>query len=147
MYPKDIYKDEDFEPMGYGQLTNVNEQKKKNVLSTKIFNSFSIYFSFKQRGKSRSYQLGKLLRERYDKFLGHIYKSDILEMTSTDYDRTKISALLVLAGLYPPEKSQLWNDQLKWLPMPYNFDKTDHDYVSNLKLFRKLTNCEISRSF
>lgn len=82
-----------------------------------------------QRGKQRSYLLGKLLRERYGNFLGDIYTSDIMEMISTDFDRTKMSALLVLAGLFPPSSSQKWNDELNWLPIPYDFDKAMQDYV------------------
>lgn len=86
-----------------------------------------------QQGKLRTYKLGSLLRERYDNFLGNIYEADVLEMTSTDFDRTKMSALLVLAGLYPPAPSQQWNSQLLWLPVPYNFEKADRDYVSKRK--------------
>ncbi|XP_022909416.1 venom acid phosphatase Acph-1-like [Onthophagus taurus] len=102
IYPNDPYTIQDFEPMGWGQLTNV--------------------------GKQRAYKLGKLLRKRYNHFLGEIYTPDIVEMTSTDYDRTKMSALLVLAGLFPPTSSQKWDDHLSWMPIPYHFDKNDYDY-------------------
>lgn len=101
-YPTDPYKLEDFQPMGWGQLTN--------------------------GGKQRAYQLGKLLRNRYDTFLGEIYTTDMVEATSTDFDRTKMSALLVLAGLFPPASSQIWDDHLSWIPIPYNFEKNEYDY-------------------
>lgn len=102
VYPTDPYTLQDFMPMGWGQLTNT--------------------------GKQRAYQLGKLLRKRYDSFLGDIYTPDIAVTTSTDYDRTKMSALLVLAGLFPPAPSQRWNEELNWNPIPYHMDKTDYDY-------------------
>ncbi|GJQ72573.1 hypothetical protein Trydic_g1241 [Trypoxylus dichotomus] len=101
-YPTDIYKEEDFLPMGWGQLTNV--------------------------GKQRAYKLGKLLRNRYDSFLGDIYTPELVEATSTDFDRTKMTALLVLAGLFPPAPSQMWDDALSWIPIPYRFEKDEYDY-------------------
>ncbi|KAI4459428.1 acid phosphatase-related [Holotrichia oblita] len=79
-------------------------------------------------GKQRAYQLGKLLRTKYDSFLGDIYTPELVEATSTDYDRTKMSALLVLAGLFPPAPSQTWNDNLSWLPIPYHFERNEYDY-------------------
>lgn len=84
-----------------------------------------------QSGKQRAYQLGKLLRSKYDSFLGDIYTPELVEATSTDYDRTKMSALLVLAGLFPPAPSQTWNDNLSWLPIPYHFERNEYDYVSS----------------
>lgn len=42
-----------------------------------------------------------------------------LEATSTDYDRTKMSLALVLAGLYPPTGKLRWNEGLNWQPVPY----------------------------
>lgn len=74
-----------------------------------------------------------MLRQRYSNFLGDIFTTDIVETISTDFDRTKMSALLVLAGLFPPSSSQKWDDDLSWLPIPYNFEKETQDYVSNLR--------------
>lgn len=57
-------------------------------------------------------------------------------MQSTDYDRTKMSAMLVLAGLFPPISLQQWNHQLSWIPIPYHFEKADKDFVkSDLHFF------------
>lgn len=40
-----------------------------------------------------------------------------------------MTALLVLAGLYPPAPVQQWNEDLEWMPIPYHFERGEHDYV------------------
>lgn len=45
----------------------------------------------------------------------------IVDAWSTDYNRTKASLELVLAGLWPPSSSQIWNALLPWQPIPYNY--------------------------
>lgn len=77
-----------------------------------------------------SFQLGKLLRNRYQNFLGDFYTPEIVDPTSTGYERTRMTLLLVLAGLFPPAPSQKWHDSFNWLPIPYNYEKYDKDYVS-----------------
>lgn len=77
-----------------------------------------------------SYNLGKLLRVRYHTFLGDLYTSEIVDPTSTAYERTRMTILLVLAGLFPPAPSQKWHDSLNWSPIPYNYDKPSKDFVS-----------------
>lgn len=72
-----------------------------------------------------------MLRKRYDRFLGDIYYPDNILARTTDFDRTKMTALLVLAGLYPPAPIQQWNDDLDWMPIPYHFERGEHDYVSH----------------
>lgn len=37
---------------------------------------------------------------------------------STDYDRTLMSAEANLAGLYPPERQQMFNPNISWQPIP-----------------------------
>jgi len=51
---------------------------------------------------------------------------------STDVDRTLMSAETDLAGLFPPEGPQLWNDELLWQPVPVHTVSEESDYVSNL---------------
>lgn len=77
-----------------------------------------------------SYKLGQLLRERYHNYLGDLYTSEIVDPTSTAYERTRMTLLLVLAGLFPPSSSQKWHDSLNWLPIPYNYNQDSQDYVS-----------------
>ncbi|RZC35300.1 His Phos 2 domain containing protein [Asbolus verrucosus] len=79
-------------------------------------------------GKQSSFKLGQLLRRRYSSFLGDIYTPEILEAVSTDFDRTKMTALLVLAGLFPPSESQRWEDSIGWQPVPYHYDKDRSDF-------------------
>jgi len=53
-----------------------------------------------------------------------------VHIRSTDYDRTLMSAYSNLAGLFPPEKSQVWNDDLLWQPVPVHTEPLDSDHVS-----------------
>ncbi|XP_025075251.1 prostatic acid phosphatase-like isoform X3 [Pogonomyrmex barbatus] len=95
LYPKDPYNVSIYEPWGLSQLTN--------------------------QGKLTEYRIGIMLRQRYDNFLGSIYYSRDIYAVSTDYDRTKMSLQLMLAGLYPPDTSQLWNPNLPWLAIPTHY--------------------------
>ncbi|XP_074033682.1 venom acid phosphatase Acph-1 isoform X2 [Leptinotarsa decemlineata] len=89
--------------MGYGELTN--------------------------EGKKQEYKLGKMLRKRYNTLLGEIFYTDMIRPLSTDYSRTKMSAQLLLAGLFPPAPSQMWDEDLPWLPVPVEYEKYDEDYL------------------
>ncbi|XP_050303568.1 venom acid phosphatase Acph-1-like [Anthonomus grandis grandis] len=102
-YPNDPYKLDTFQPMGWGQLTN--------------------------NGKNMAFTLGRVLRNRYKKFLGEIYVPEFVRTQSTDYDRTKNSALLLLAGLFPPAKSQRWSEELDWQPIPIEYEKDREDHT------------------
>ncbi|XP_066149409.1 venom acid phosphatase Acph-1-like [Euwallacea fornicatus] len=102
-YPNDPYKLDTFQPMGWGHLTN--------------------------HGKRMAFSLGTLLRTRYDKFLGEIYIPEAVLARSTDFERTKISVLLALAGLYPPSETQKWNEKINWLPIPYEYEKGRLDHM------------------
>ncbi|EFN78070.1 venom acid phosphatase Acph-1 [Harpegnathos saltator] len=92
MYPTDPYINNSFYPTGRGQLTLA--------------------------GKRREYKLGQNLRNRYSDYLGSVYLPGHVVARSSDYDRTKMSLQLVLAGLYPPADVQRWNKWLNWQPIP-----------------------------
>ncbi|XP_058791859.1 venom acid phosphatase Acph-1-like [Phymastichus coffea] len=82
-----------YAPLGLGQLTN--------------------------KGKQQEYEFGRFLRKRYDDYLGTSYKSKDVYTYSSTSARTQMSLQLVLAGLYPPSDSEIWNPRLKWSPIPY----------------------------
>ncbi|XP_044758069.1 venom acid phosphatase Acph-1-like [Coccinella septempunctata] len=75
-----------------------------------------------KRGKSNSYKVGKFLKKRYGSYLGDVYKHGIIKVISTSLPRTKMTALLVLAGLFPPTTSERWSDEIpNWQPVPYDY--------------------------
>ncbi|CAB0042740.1 unnamed protein product [Trichogramma brassicae] len=80
-------------------------------------------------GFQREYQIGRVLRERYDAFLSDYHFDDVYGY-STDLRRTKTSLLLVLAGLYPSTAKTAWNDQLNWIPIPISYSKIETNFLS-----------------
>ncbi|XP_048886328.1 lysosomal acid phosphatase isoform X1 [Brienomyrus brachyistius] len=71
-----------------------------------------------QEGMRQHFQLGQSLRRRYDGFLNATYNRHEIMVRSTDYDRTLMSAEAHLAGLYPPNGTQIFNPNLAWQPIP-----------------------------
>lgn len=102
-YPTDPNINNTFYPMGYGGLTN--------------------------SGKLRAYSLGNFLRIKYGKFLGSTYLSKDIMARSTNFDRTKLSLLLVLAALYPPDSTQKWHPTLNWQPVAINYENWNQDFL------------------
>lgn len=49
---------------------------------------------------------------------------------STDYDRTLMSAQANLAGLYPPNGSQVFEPNLQWQPIPVHTVPQSQERVS-----------------
>lgn len=64
-----------------------------------------------------------------------MYDPEIVKAHSTDFDRTKMTALLVLAGLFAPSLAQTWNENIPWMPIPYHYEQDNHDYVSKTHVF------------
>lgn len=77
----------------------------------------------------REYEVGQLLKQRYDSFLGDFH-TDKVYGYSTNYDRTKMSLQLVLAGVFPPSEKTSWNNDLHWLPIPTHYDPVPTDFLS-----------------
>ncbi|XP_034942518.1 venom acid phosphatase Acph-1-like [Chelonus insularis] len=100
-YPNDPYKNDSYYPLIHGELNN--------------------------SGKQHEFNLGIQLRKEYDDFLGDIYYHRDVFARSTDYRRTKMSLQLVLSGLYPPKKTQIWNPYLNWQPTITTYVHGDYD--------------------
>ncbi|KAJ8961914.1 hypothetical protein NQ318_021533, partial [Aromia moschata] len=91
-YANDPYQNISYWGIATGQLTNV--------------------------GKQQHYALGQYTRERYQDFLPARYAREDFFVESTYMDRTYMSAASNLAGLYPPEGDQVWNEDIDWQPIP-----------------------------
>ena len=85
-----------------------------------------------QKGKLSMYQLGKTLKLRYQSFLNEYYSSKELSILSSYAPRCQMSAMTLLAGLYPPVGNQIWNKNLLWQPIPVNPIPRNIDNVSNI---------------
>lgn len=93
----------DFAPYGWGQLTNT--------------------------GKLNLYNLGIFLRKKYDGYLGDLYTPDICHIQTTDVTRTKMSAQLLSAGMWPPSDATKWGP-LDWQPIGIESEPLNQDNVS-----------------
>ncbi|XP_055296490.1 testicular acid phosphatase homolog isoform X2 [Sitodiplosis mosellana] len=83
-----------------------------------------------KKGKQQEYKLGQFLKRRYNKLIGDKYSPDKVYVRSTDYDRTIMSALVNLAGLYPPTGDDIWNEDISnWQPIPVHTIPLIADYV------------------
>ncbi|KAK0164547.1 hypothetical protein PV328_003163 [Microctonus aethiopoides] len=81
-------------------------------------------------GKVRAYKLGTEIRRLYDDFLGETYVPSMIKARSTDYDRTKMSLMIVLSALYPPKGKQIWNPTLNWQPIPISYVPRSKDFLT-----------------
>ncbi|CAH0726538.1 unnamed protein product, partial [Brenthis ino] len=82
------------------------------------------------KGKQRAYSLGQYLRKRYNDTISQLYIPNEITVRTTDYARTKMTALVVLAAMYPPTSEQNWNEDLNWQPIPYDtINKMDDDLL------------------
>lgn len=104
----------------------------KKKLTVKLHSIFFLIFIFinnviTKTGKKRAYQLGQILRNRYDSFLGDVFYQPNVYAQSTMIARTKTSLQLVHAGLYPPAEIQIWNPLLPWQPMDFTYTNIEDD--------------------
>ena len=88
--PYPTYSHASYWPQGFGQLTNV--------------------------GIQQQYALGEFFRQRYTPgLLNSNYTHNQVTVRSTNFDRTIMSALSQLAGLFPPSEDQVFE---RWQPIP-----------------------------
>lgn len=117
-YPTDPYQESAW-PQGFGQLS--------------------------QEGMRQHFELGRFLRKRYTGFLSEDYERHEIYIRSTDIDRTLMSAEVNLAGLFPPNGSQIFNPDLKWQPIPIHTVPEDEERllafpVENCPRYQELMN-------
>lgn len=97
-----------------------------------------------KRGKNQEYMIGKYLRERYENLFNHSYSQYKMRMFSGYKNRSMTSAALVLAGMFPPEQDyEIWNQDLRWQPIPIHINTkiTDTDSM-NLALLGACANLD-----
>uniref|UniRef100_A0AAY4B471 Lysosomal acid phosphatase n=1 Tax=Denticeps clupeoides TaxID=299321 RepID=A0AAY4B471_9TELE len=87
-----------------------------------------------QEGMKQHYELGQALRQRYQGFLSEDYSRYEISVRSTDYDRTLMSALANLAGIYPPNGSQVFDPSLRWQPIPVHTVPQDEERLLSFPL-------------
>uniref|UniRef100_A0A8R1IYD1 Acid phosphatase n=1 Tax=Caenorhabditis japonica TaxID=281687 RepID=A0A8R1IYD1_CAEJA len=80
------------------------------------------------RGAAQQYRLGQWLRKRYGKWLGDRFEINAVYVRSSDYNRTLMSAMANMAGLFPPK--QPIGDGLLWQPVPVHTRPKPMDKVS-----------------
>ncbi|KRY35034.1 Testicular acid phosphatase -like protein, partial [Trichinella spiralis] len=80
-------------------------------------------------GCQQQYELGQYLRSRYANFLSDHYNASEVYVRSTDTDRTLSSAECNLAGMFPPDESQIWNENIRWQPVPVHTLPTNQEYL------------------
>ncbi|GJQ72935.1 hypothetical protein Trydic_g1577 [Trypoxylus dichotomus] len=105
-FPGESLRNDSFYPYGAGALTN--------------------------EGKRTMYNLGKIIRKRYDEFLGELYTPDILDPWTSALERCHASLQTVLASLFPPKGILIWEEGFNWQPIAYNFlpKKNDDMFLS-----------------
>lgn len=130
-YPTDPWNNRKYWTTGWGQLTNVSA-----IIATETNSIIEIlyflFFFIPQRGKQQHYELGKWLRKRYSSLLSTRFDTEEIYIQSTDVDRTLMSAQSNLAGLYEPVGEDVWNDQIKWQPIPIHTIPEKSDAVNVL---------------
>ncbi|XP_011864396.1 PREDICTED: venom acid phosphatase Acph-1-like isoform X2 [Vollenhovia emeryi] len=102
-----------------------NEISLPETLSYESF--ISATMNMPLNAEQNMYAFGAHLREIYKEFLGDIYMSEIMKTRTTQHSSSILSAQLVHAGLWPPAKSQMWNNNLNWQPIPYEYAKLKED--------------------
>jgi lysosomal acid phosphatase len=75
------------------------------------------------------FEFGNFLKNYYAGYIGGFYEREKVFIRSTDYDRTLMSAQGILAGLFVPEGYQVWNENIKWQPVPVHTSNIELDKV------------------
>lgn len=134
-YPTSLYKNESYWPGGRSALTKVIFQlgsweylhTDNNCSSCCVLKK---RFNWKlKNGKKAHYELGEYLRLRYQNLIGTGYSPYKVYIRSTDQDRNLMSAECTAAGLFPPSREEVWNEELNWQPIPIHTRSLEEDYL------------------
>lgn len=87
-------------------------------------------FPKKKLGKQQEYQLGQYLRQRYGDYINASYIPGEIYALSSEVDRTIMSGLLALAGMFPTNNQSSWDENVNWQPVPLRTIPTAQDNVS-----------------
>ncbi|XP_045465282.1 testicular acid phosphatase homolog isoform X3 [Harmonia axyridis] len=104
-YPKDPYKNITW-PFALGDLTN--------------------------KGIKEMHHVGKWLRRRYSSFLSEIHTPSEIYAHSVDFDRCYMTAEATLAGLYPARGKEVWNNNIRWQPVPIHGSPNSQNVATNM---------------
>ncbi|XP_044759382.1 lysosomal acid phosphatase-like [Coccinella septempunctata] len=83
-------------------------------------------------GVKEMFQVGQWLRRKYSNFLSEKYKPDELYAHSVDYGRCYMTGEATLAGLYPPVGEEIWNNRIRWQPIPVHGSPITQDIETNV---------------
>lgn len=73
--------------------------------------------------------MGQYMRKRFSNILSKNYSPKESYIRSSGTDRTIMTALAALAGLYFPTKNEIWNDDILWQPIPVHTLPINEDYI------------------
>lgn len=75
------------------------------------------------------YKLGQYFRRRYGQLLGDKYSPKNIYIRSSDMDRCIMSALVNMAAIFPLSRSEAWNDNILWAPIPIHSVPVELDHI------------------
>jgi hypothetical protein len=120
----------------HGDRTPVNIYP-NSINKASVWEKYGGLGQLTQTGMKRHFNYGLYLKSIYKNFLSDHYDRREVNVYSTDTDRTIMSVLSLLSGLYEPSGYQVWNSNINWQPIPVHTSKIGDDKVNNLiKKFR-----------
>lgn len=107
----------------FGQMDGDNWQRwvVKHYFAVTI--SYMVSVFLRQLGKEQEFQLGQFFRKRYGNFLSPVFSPNEVFAISSNYERTILSAQLVLAGIFSSDKSHKFGSYIPVHSIPKSFDK------------------------
>jgi len=112
-----------------------------------IWAKYGGYGQLTQLGMRQHFEYGQFLRNRYS-FLDKIYSRNRVNVISTDFDRTIMSAQSLLSGLFEPVDYQKWSKDMNWQPIPVHTTDAKNDkvfYSNDCPRYNELKN-EVAQS-